>query len=144
MQTAKNWCDGERVKKLGILRWSKHGLNKALVVARAPIRSMPSAACTHSHLLPCRGAEEGQVQACLTVINTRLFFLVRTRVRSVPHSLCYLVCARRVGSVRSDGHPTKSITVLSLSKLGKKREMGDEGEREAEEHSVNVTLKVWI
>jgi len=25
MQAAKNWCDEERVKKLGILRWSKHG-----------------------------------------------------------------------------------------------------------------------
>jgi len=28
MQTAKNWCDGERVKKLGILRVSKQGLAK--------------------------------------------------------------------------------------------------------------------
>ena len=26
MQTTKNWCDGERVKKLGILRVSKQGL----------------------------------------------------------------------------------------------------------------------
>ena len=25
MQAAKNWCDGERVKKLGIWRWSKRG-----------------------------------------------------------------------------------------------------------------------
>jgi hypothetical protein len=26
MQAAKNWCDGERVKKLGILMSSKQGL----------------------------------------------------------------------------------------------------------------------
>ena len=28
MQAAKNWCDGERVKKLGILKGTKQGLGK--------------------------------------------------------------------------------------------------------------------
>ena len=27
MHASKNWCDGERVKKLGIWRWSKQGLS---------------------------------------------------------------------------------------------------------------------
>jgi hypothetical protein len=30
MQAAKNWCDGERVKKLGILMSSKQGLGASL------------------------------------------------------------------------------------------------------------------
>jgi hypothetical protein len=30
MQTVKNWCDGERVKKLGTLRQTKQGLNKVI------------------------------------------------------------------------------------------------------------------
>jgi hypothetical protein len=31
MQAAKNWCDGERVKKLGILRGTKQGLGWNMV-----------------------------------------------------------------------------------------------------------------
>ena len=28
MYASKNWCDGERVKKLGIWKWSKQGPNR--------------------------------------------------------------------------------------------------------------------
>jgi hypothetical protein len=47
MQAAKNWCDGERVKKLGILRWTKQGqlmdqnLCPQLALGSGPVLDVP-------------------------------------------------------------------------------------------------------
>ena len=40
MQAAKNWCDGERVKKLGIWGSSKQGLGKLLLSIEYAVASL--------------------------------------------------------------------------------------------------------
>jgi hypothetical protein len=41
MQAVKNWCDGERVKKLGTLRQTKQGADASLSVASFGCQDWP-------------------------------------------------------------------------------------------------------
>ena len=61
MQAAKNWCDKERVKKLGIWRWSKQGHGASVEFPKSHQWLIVSEASTQSII------EESDLFRCLVV-----------------------------------------------------------------------------